>query len=57
MIPAWVYIANPAVIDDGVLPLKWYLDHLLAGRDFLSPEYVTRLEAVVCHSEEGQGWG
>ncbi len=57
LIHAWVYVANPAVIDDTVLPLKWYLDHLLAGRDYLSPEYLARLETVACHSDDDEGWG
>lgn len=36
---AWVYIANPALRGDGVLPTRAYLQHLLAGREFLSDAY------------------
>ena len=57
LIHAWVYVANPAVIDDTTLPLRWYLGQLLEGREFLSPDYVAHLEAVVCHTDDHQGWG
>ncbi len=54
--PAWTYVANRAHIDHRVKPLRWYLEHLLAGRDFLSPGYLARLAATPCLDEEG-GWG
>lgn len=57
VIHAWVYVANPAVIDGSVLPLKWYLGQLLEGRSFLSDEYISYLEAVICHPDNNQGWG
>lgn len=57
VIHAWVYIANPGVLDESVLPLRWYLGQLLEGRGFLSPQYVARLEAVLCHTDDNQGWG
>ena len=57
VIQAWVYIANPAVIDEQALPLRWYLGQLLEGREFLSPDYVDRLKAVICHRDDHQGWG
>jgi hypothetical protein len=56
-IAAWTYVANPAVIDHQVKPLRWYVGQLLAGRDFLSPEYVAWLESVPTHEEDGEGWG
>lgn len=55
-VPAWTYVANRAHIDDSIQPLRWYLEHLLAGRDFLSPAYVARLSATCCLDEDG-GWG
>ena len=54
---AWVYIANPSVIDNSARPLKWYLGQLLEGREFLSKEYVAYLEAVTCHVDDHSGWG
>lgn len=57
VIPGWVYVANPANIDNSILPHRWYLNHLLAGRPFLSEEYFHFLQQVVCHDENGQGWG
>lgn len=30
-IGAWVYLASPDVIDDELLPTRWYLDHVLHG--------------------------
>ncbi|NQD91736.1 gamma-glutamylcyclotransferase [Pseudomonas sp. CrR25] len=43
--PAWVYIANPAFREDGLLPARDYLEHLLAGRAFLSDAYWSALAA------------
>lgn len=39
----WIYIANPAFINSNLLPESTYLDHLLAGRDFLSSQYLSML--------------
>ena len=47
-IVAWTYFANPAVRRDGLRPRRDYLAHLLAGRAFLSGDYVRRLEAIAC---------
>ncbi len=48
IVQAWVYIANPEYVAEGLLPAQWYLDHLLAARDHLSAAYCRRLEAVQC---------
>lgn len=37
--PAWVYIANPAFRQEGLLPSADYRAHLLAGRPWLSEAY------------------
>jgi len=42
-IMSWVYFANPAVIRDELVPSQDYLDHLLAGRPYLSADYHARL--------------
>tara|TARA_B110000503_G_C7102591_1_gene394496 strand:- start:651 stop:1088 length:438 start_codon:yes stop_codon:yes gene_type:complete len=47
-IPAWTYIANPAVIDDGARPERWYVEHLLAGKEYLSAEYWHRIDQTPC---------
>jgi len=39
-----VYIANPAKVRKGLMPEKWYLSHLLKGKEFLSEKYFTRLK-------------
>ncbi len=39
LLPAWVYIANPAWIDQHLHPEEPYLAHLLAGKEWHSPEY------------------
>jgi len=41
-----VYIANPEKVRKGLYPPQWYLDHLLGGRDCLSPNYVSNLEKI-----------
>ena len=48
MILAWTYFANTAVIGRNLKPPRWYLDHLLAGKLYLSPRYVKQLEQVDC---------
>lgn len=42
---AWTYFANPAVQQEGLLPSRDYLDHLLAGSEFLTTAYVKRLQS------------
>ena len=44
----WVYIANLSHIGEGLKPNRWYLNHLLAGRDFLSPDYFEALSRTWC---------
>lgn len=45
---AWVYLANPEYVDEDLKPAKWYLNHLLAGRAFLSEGYVQSLSRTSC---------
>ena len=45
---AWTYFANAAVTVPGLKPPRWYLDHMLAGREYLPQDYVLRLESVEC---------
>ncbi|QFU02394.1 AIG2-like family protein [Halomonas sp. THAF5a] len=45
-IEAWVYIAAPGTTAEALRPAREYLDHLLAGKPFLSPGYHARLAAV-----------
>ncbi len=47
---AWVYIANQRFIRANLLPPRWYLDHLLAGKQFLTQPYYERLKKVDCIS-------
>ena len=47
-IPAWVYVANRAMIEEGLLPERWYLDHLLAGERWLSESYFRKLKSTPC---------
>ncbi len=35
---AWVYLANADYIAEGLMPARWYLEHLLAGRPHLTDE-------------------
>lgn len=41
--PSWVYFANPAMREEGLLPAKSYMAHLLAGQPYLSDVYWSRL--------------
>ncbi|TQV67781.1 gamma-glutamylcyclotransferase [Exilibacterium tricleocarpae] len=51
-VPGWVYIGNQAVLEEGLRPPRDYLEHLLAGRDFLSEPYIARLARTACAGEE-----
>ena len=44
---SWVYTANEDYIQEGLQPAKWYLEHLLAGREFLSESYYQNLSKVI----------
>lgn len=46
VIASWVYFANPAVLREGLSPSREYLNHLLAGKPYLSPAYYSKLAAV-----------
>lgn len=48
----WVYLANPAFINNSLLPESRYLEHLLAGRDFLSGDYLAALRDHPSHQSE-----
>ncbi len=41
---AWTYFANPAFLQESLLPSPEYLAHLLAGREYLSQSYYQKLE-------------
>ncbi|MFG6159914.1 gamma-glutamylcyclotransferase family protein [Halomonas sp. 1390] len=45
-IEAWVYIAAPGTTAAALRPAWEYLEHLLAGEPFLTPDYHARLAAV-----------
>ncbi|GAB3100531.1 gamma-glutamylcyclotransferase family protein [Pseudomaricurvus hydrocarbonicus] len=48
VIAAWVYIANRAMITEGLRPERWYLEHLLAAKPYLSQGYYERLLLTPC---------
>ncbi len=47
-VAAWTYFANAAVIRQGLRPERGYLDHLLAGREYLTPSYFAWLRETAC---------
>ncbi|MFT5211287.1 MAG: gamma-glutamylcyclotransferase [Flavobacterium sp.] len=49
----WTYTANAEYIQEGLLPNRWYLDHLLAGKPYLSEKYYQELRSTIClpHSD------
>ncbi|MBV1914883.1 MAG: gamma-glutamylcyclotransferase [Pseudomonadales bacterium] len=46
-IAAWVYVANQAMLADGLRPASWYLEHLLAGEQYLTPAYFEKLSKTL----------
>ena len=47
-VAAWTYFANPAVLRPTLRPERSYLEHLLAGRDYLSAPYFEWLSRTAC---------
>lgn len=54
--PAWLYIANPGVIDNQLKPATWYIDHLLQGRDYITDNYWKTLQATPCVGHATDEW-
>lgn len=54
--PAWTYVANPAVIDNTIKPARWYVEHLLAGRDYLTEAYYAAIDRTVCREAVEVRW-
>jgi len=48
----WAYQAQPAVTADGLVPSRNYLNHILAGREFLSQQYFEALDQSQSYSGE-----
>tara|TARA_Y100001970_G_scaffold280763_1_gene390277 strand:+ start:109 stop:579 length:471 start_codon:yes stop_codon:yes gene_type:complete len=53
-VSAWVYIANSEFIREGLPPPRWYLDHLLEGKKFLSVDYYSKLQGRQCLPDTNQ---
>jgi gamma-glutamylcyclotransferase (GGCT)/AIG2-like uncharacterized protein YtfP len=51
VVSSWIYFANPAVLQSGLKPPRSYLDHLLAGKPFLSDSYYQMLRSWECLEE------
>lgn len=49
--PAWVYVANSAVIAPSILPARWYVEHLLAGRAYMTEDYWNNIDQTPCRNE------
>jgi len=47
-ISVWTYTANVEYLQEGLQPNRWYLNHLLAGKPYLSEEYYQELESTIC---------
>lgn len=45
---AWVYLATPDWQEEGLLPERAYLNHLLSGRPWLSRDYFSALSETPC---------
>jgi len=60
-IASWVYVANPAVIDNSIRPARWYVEHLLAGEQYLTTEYWQKINQTICRDETQESvnvvWG
>jgi len=43
---AWVYVAQPQHIQEGLKPQQEYLNHLLEGKSYMSTEYYEKLKRI-----------
>lgn len=57
----WTYKALPDVVADGLVPSRNYINHILAGQEFLSPQYFDALDqsqsyrdTCACCDREGE---
>ena len=48
----WTYKALPEVIADGLLPSRNYINHILAGQEFLSKQYFDALDQSQTHRDK-----
>ena len=47
----WTYKARPEVVSEGLLPSRNYINHILAGQEFLSRQYYEALDQSVTHRD------
>jgi gamma-glutamylcyclotransferase (GGCT)/AIG2-like uncharacterized protein YtfP len=52
VLSSWTYFANPAVLQPGLKPPRSYLEHLLAGKPFLSASYYQMLQSWDCLEDQ-----
>ena len=45
-VKAWVYVAQPKYIREGLKPKQEYLNHLLAGKSYMSDTYFEKLQML-----------
>ena len=46
--PAWVYVGNPGVLQEGLRPEPEYMAHLLLGAPYLPADYLAALRSIEC---------
>ena len=47
-VECFTYVANPARVRTGLKPTRDYLQHLLAGKAYLSDNYFKKLSSIIC---------
>ena len=48
----WTYKARPEVVSDGLVPSRNYINHILAGHEFLSKQYFDALDQSQAHRDK-----
>ena len=48
----WIYHAQPEMTADGLVPSRNYINHILAGREFLTQQYLDALDQSQTYSGE-----
>ena len=48
---AWVYVAQPSMTSDGLVPSRNYLNHLMKAESFLSQQYLDALRRIDVHKD------
>lgn len=51
-VSCWVYVAQPDKVAEGLVPSRNYLNHILAGREFMTHQYFQALDQSITYQAD-----